>query len=77
MWRFESDATLGAAIEGTIGGSFPANVEEFVLGRVNEGLPEDKRDALVIKSIIKQVRAKQQAVSSGFVLLYCVEVFCE
>lgn len=56
LWQFETDATLGAAIDGSLG-KFPACVEEIILGRVNDNLDEQKRDVMVIKSIMKQVRS--------------------
>uniref|UniRef100_A0A7S0R4E3 Protein kinase domain-containing protein n=1 Tax=Chlamydomonas leiostraca TaxID=1034604 RepID=A0A7S0R4E3_9CHLO len=54
VWKFESDATLGDALDGRLG-EFPACLEEFVLGRVNDKMDEDKRDTLVIKSLLRQV----------------------
>ncbi|KAL6752611.1 protein kinase [Haematococcus lacustris] len=54
VWRFESDASLGDALDGALG-VFPACLEEFVLGRVNPNMAEDKRDIMVIKSIMRQV----------------------
>jgi hypothetical protein len=46
VWKFESDATLGDALDGRLG-SFPACLEEFMLGKVNPNLAEEKRDAQV------------------------------
>ncbi|GAX81560.1 hypothetical protein CEUSTIGMA_g8988.t1 [Chlamydomonas eustigma] len=54
VWKFESDSTLGDALDGKIG-TFPYGVEEYVLGKVNEGMPVDKRETLVIKAILRQV----------------------
>lgn len=46
VWKFESDATLADAVEGKLG-VFPECLEAYMLGKVNESLEEDKRDALV------------------------------
>lgn len=50
VWRFESDSTLGDALDGRLG-PFPACLEQFVLGRVNKNLDPVKRDALVSLSL--------------------------
>ncbi|MEW5298340.1 MAG: hypothetical protein WDW36_001477 [Sanguina aurantia] len=54
VWKFESDATLADAVEGKLG-VFPECLEAYMLGKVNESLEEDKRDALVIKAILKPI----------------------
>lgn len=46
VWKFESDATLGDALDGRLG-AFPACLEEFVLGRVNPNTDPEKRDTQV------------------------------
>lgn len=46
VWKFESDATLGDALDGRLG-PFPACLEEYMLGRVRDELPEDKREIMV------------------------------
>lgn len=46
VWKFESDATLGDALDGRLG-AFPACLEEFMLGKVNPNLSPEKRDAQV------------------------------
>jgi hypothetical protein len=46
VWKFESDATLGDALDGRLG-EFPACLEEFMLGKVNPNLSAEKRDAQV------------------------------
>mmetsp|Transcript_14186 Transcript_14186/g.38438 ORF Transcript_14186/g.38438 Transcript_14186/m.38438 type:complete len:524 (+) Transcript_14186:32-1603(+) len=54
VWKFESDATLGNALDGQLG-SFPACLEEYVLGRTSSTMQTEKRDTLIIKSILRQV----------------------
>ncbi|KAG2491716.1 hypothetical protein HYH03_009879 [Edaphochlamys debaryana] len=56
VWKFESDATLGDALDGRLG-PFPACLEEFMMAgrRVPEGQPQDKRDTVVVKSVMRQV----------------------
>lgn len=46
VWKFESDSTLGDAVDGKLG-VFPECLEAYMLGKVDESLEEDKRDALV------------------------------
>ncbi len=46
VWKFESDATLGDALDGRLG-EFPASLEEYVLGKVSSTMATDKRDTLV------------------------------
>lgn len=55
VWKFESDSTLGDALDGALGSDFPLCLERFVMGSVNEAAPTDKREVAVIKSISKQI----------------------
>lgn len=54
LWRFESDSTLGDALDGALG-PFPEALEQIVLGKVSEWADEQKRDALIIKSIMRKI----------------------
>jgi hypothetical protein len=54
VWNFESDCTLGDALDGVIG-TFPADVEELVVGRTMLNATSGRRDAAVIRKITKQV----------------------
>ncbi|GLC37701.1 hypothetical protein PLESTB_000886900 [Pleodorina starrii] len=56
VWKFESDATLGDALDGRLG-PFPACLEEFMMAgrRIPESTPQDKRDINVIKGVMRQV----------------------
>ncbi|CAK0787333.1 hypothetical protein CVIRNUC_010551 [Coccomyxa viridis] len=55
VWKFESDSTLGDALSGSLGAKFPESLEEIMLGRIRENLDTEKRDAAIIKSILKKV----------------------
>lgn len=55
VWDFESDCTLGDALEGKIG-TFPGDVEEIVLGKQLSNADVGKRDMLVVQTIMKRVR---------------------
>ena len=46
VWRFESDSTLGDALDGLIG-EFPYDLEQYVVGRVNDKVPAGKRETIV------------------------------
>lgn len=46
VWKFESDATLGNALDGELG-PFPACLENYVLKRDGSTMSSDKRDSLV------------------------------
>jgi hypothetical protein len=46
VWRFESDATLGDALDGYLG-PFPAGLEKIMLGKVRPEMEAEKRDGLV------------------------------
>ncbi|KAI8468751.1 MAG: protein kinase [Monoraphidium minutum] len=54
VWRFESDSTLADGLDGLLG-KFPESLEALVMGRVDEGGDPEKREAEVIKRILKQV----------------------
>ena len=68
VWDFESDCTLGDALEGKIG-TFPGDVEEIVLGKQLDNADVGKRDMLVVQTIMKRVRTDRRcecdAVSSS------------
>ena len=46
MWKFESDSTLADALSGNLG-QWPEDIEEIMLGKVDESQPIDKREASV------------------------------
>jgi len=46
VWKFESDSTLGDALDGLIG-EFPYGLEPFVMGKSNESMASEKRETLV------------------------------
>ena len=46
VWKFESDSTLGDALDGLIG-EFPYGLEPFVMGKTNESMAPEKRETLV------------------------------
>ena len=54
-WDYESDCTLGDALDGTIG-TFPETLEEIILGREMRGANVGKREVAVIRKICKAVR---------------------
>lgn len=54
VWRFESDSTLADGLDGLLG-KFPESLEALVMGRVDENGDPEKREAEVIKRILKQV----------------------
>eukprot|EP00887_Chlorella_sp_A99_P007082 scaffold2.g7082.t1 len=54
VYRFESDATLADALNGALG-PFPEAVAELVLGRRSEGMETEKRDAAVVKGLMKRL----------------------
>jgi hypothetical protein len=55
VWDYESDCTLGDALDGVIG-TFPGDVEEIVLGRQVSNAEMGKRDVMVIRLIMTRVR---------------------
>lgn len=55
VWDYESDCTLGDALDGVIG-TFPGDVEEIVLGRALNNANIGKRDVAVIRQIMNRVR---------------------
>jgi hypothetical protein len=54
VWNYESDCTLGDALDGVIG-TFPGDVEEIVLGREMRNANMGKRDVAIIRKIFRQV----------------------
>lgn len=58
VWDYESDCTLGDALDGVIG-TFPGDVEEIVLGRTLNNANIGKRDVAVIRQVMKRVRTVQ------------------
>jgi hypothetical protein len=46
VWKFESDSTLADALSGNLG-QWPEDIEEIMLGRVDESQPVEKREASV------------------------------
>lgn len=54
VWKFESDSTLADALEGRLG-NFPQCLEEYMLGKVDENLESEKRDAQIVKLIMRDV----------------------
>lgn len=54
VWRFESDSTLADGLDGLLG-KFPESLEQLVMGRVDEEGEVEKREAAVIRSVMKQV----------------------
>jgi len=54
VWKFESDSTLGDALDGYLG-EFPLCLEQYMTGKVNESMVKDKRETLIIKAIMKQI----------------------
>jgi serine/threonine protein kinase len=54
VWKFESDSTLADALSGNLG-QWPEDIEEIMLKRVDESQPVEKREASVIKAVLKQV----------------------
>merc|ERR1711963_492007 len=54
VWSFESDSTLGDALEGSLG-KFPESIADLFLGDGSRKLDSEKRDALVVRNIMKQI----------------------
>ncbi|WIA36617.1 hypothetical protein OEZ86_007905 [Tetradesmus obliquus] len=54
VWKFESDSTLGDALSGQLG-TWPEDIEDIMLGRIDSSKPVEKREAAVIKGVLKQV----------------------
>eukprot|EP00878_Enallax_costatus_P035519 GHUV01039651.1.p2 GENE.GHUV01039651.1~~GHUV01039651.1.p2 ORF type:complete len:127 (-),score=28.80 GHUV01039651.1:286-666(-) len=46
VWKFESDSTLGDALSGGLG-DWPEDIEEIMLGKIDEDKPVEKREAAV------------------------------
>lgn len=49
VWKFESDSTLGDALSGQLG-NWPEDIEEIMLGKIDESKPVEKREAEVSSS---------------------------
>ncbi|KAL0027002.1 hypothetical protein WJX79_007943 [Trebouxia sp. C0005] len=54
VWKFESDSTLGDAMQGLLG-PFPLSLAEFVLTKSQRKQSEQKQELLIVKSLMKQV----------------------
>eukprot|EP00262_Sarcandra_glabra_P001327 TRINITY_DN11376_c0_g3_i2.p1 TRINITY_DN11376_c0_g3~~TRINITY_DN11376_c0_g3_i2.p1 ORF type:complete len:504 (-),score=84.61 TRINITY_DN11376_c0_g3_i2:4-1515(-) len=52
VWKFEGDQTLADYMKDR---SFPLNLESVMFGRVLQGLDSIKRNALIIKQIMRQI----------------------
>lgn len=52
VWKFEGDRTLGDYMKER---SFPLNIESVMFGRVLQGVESVKRNALIIKQIMRQI----------------------
>ena len=58
-WQAEnvraSQTACAAPPQGSLGGRFPESLEEIVMGRVRENIDSEKRDAAIIRSVLKKV----------------------
>ncbi|KAH6776876.1 Protein kinase superfamily protein [Perilla frutescens var. hirtella] len=52
VWRYEGDLDLGDYMKDR---SFPLNLESLMFGRVLQGLESIKRNALIIKQVMRQI----------------------
>ncbi|VFQ71124.1 unnamed protein product [Cuscuta campestris] len=52
VWRFEGDRDLGDYMKDR---NFPLNLESAMFGRVLQGMDSNKRNALIIKQIMRQI----------------------
>ncbi|CAL0324303.1 unnamed protein product [Lupinus luteus] len=52
VWKFEGDRTLGDYMKDR---NFPSNLESVMFGRVLQGVDSSKRNALIIKQIMRQI----------------------
>ncbi|KAL2319424.1 hypothetical protein Fmac_028393 [Flemingia macrophylla] len=52
VWKFEGDRTLADYMKGR---NFPSNLESVMFGRVLQGVDSLKRNALIIKQIMRQI----------------------
>ncbi|GAU37175.1 hypothetical protein TSUD_391650 [Trifolium subterraneum] len=52
VWKFEGDLTLGDYIKDR---NFPSNLESVMFGRVLQGVDSSRRNALIIKQIMRQI----------------------
>ena len=55
VWNYESDTTLGDALDGKIG-TFPGDVEDIMLGKELANSNMGKRDVAIIRRIMRLVR---------------------
>ena len=62
VWIYESDCTLGDALDGVIG-QFPGDVEEIMVGTSMRNANVGKRDVAIIRKIFKQVRTFPETIS--------------
>jgi len=53
VWDFQSDSTLYDALEGALG-KFPEDVADIFLGASADSYDEEKRNALIVRNIMKQ-----------------------
>ena len=62
-------------LQGSLGAKFPESLEEIMLGRVRESLDTERRDAAVIKSILKKVLIALKRLHSlgRHSYTYCIE----
>ncbi|KAK9842155.1 hypothetical protein WJX84_002080 [Apatococcus fuscideae] len=67
MWRFESDSTLSDALQGNLG-QFPLSVERFVTGKERPKMGLEKRENMIVKTIMRRLlRALSRLHSLGIV----------
>ncbi|RYR24483.1 hypothetical protein Ahy_B02g057985 [Arachis hypogaea] len=52
VWKFEGDLTLGDYMKDR---NFPSNLESLMFGRVLRGADSSKRNALIIKQVMRQI----------------------
>ncbi|CAJ1948227.1 unnamed protein product [Sphenostylis stenocarpa] len=52
VWKFEGDRTLGDYMKDR---NFPSNLESVMFGRVLQGVDSSRRNALIIKQIMRQI----------------------
>jgi hypothetical protein len=54
VWKFESDSTLGDALSGQLG-TWPEDIEDIMLGRIDESKPVEKREAAVRALLLQRL----------------------
>lgn len=64
VWNYESDTTLGDALDGKIG-TFPGDVEDIMLGREMSSANMGKRDVAIVRKIMKLVRRLRALRATG------------